>query len=222
MIRVNLLPPEFRKAEATPVKQFLSTIGAVLIAAASVVGWLVVHEQLKAEQTLLTNRTEEVVAQKPKLDTLAALEAQAKDYKGRYDKIEEVAQGRLVLSQKLDEFWEVISSPRAARYDVWLRNLVMQVQPGGRTSGGIVRFSAYSAGPQMARFVDFHEDLQQSEFYKDCESIDPPSGAKANLSTDREPNEGWEFSWAVNFKPLKDLYKDRAAAKEGGGEGPKK
>ena len=43
MIRVNLLPQEYRKAESTPLKQFFATMGAVVVVALSVVGWLFIH-----------------------------------------------------------------------------------------------------------------------------------------------------------------------------------
>ena len=43
MIRVNLLPVEYRKAEATPLKQFFATVGAAVVVALAVVGWLYVR-----------------------------------------------------------------------------------------------------------------------------------------------------------------------------------
>jgi len=216
MIKVNLLPTEYRKAEATPLKQFFATVGAVVFAALAVVVWGFVHfRALQPAVRQLEQLKDDVASQANEVDTSKKLAAQLAEYQGRFKKIDEVAAGRLVWSRKLDEVWEVLVNPRMGRYEVWIDTFSASLVGGGRDMkvGGTVTFAGTSAGSQMFRLADFHKDLKESDFFKDCMEITPPYGTRKPLEgNDREPKEGWSFSFILTLKPLPDLYKDRAEA----------
>jgi Tfp pilus assembly protein PilN len=231
MIKVNLLPQEYRKTEATPAKQFLSTIGAVLLALASLVVWIFQVQKLDNRQTELNSLEEKIANQKNALDLSKKLGDALKEYKSRYDKIDEVANNRIVLSRKFDELWEILVNPRVPnRYEIWLRSLSCTVAAQGgagsrakKAVGGITQFAGTSAGTRIARYADFHDDLTQSEFFKDYNDITPPYGSREELDGDREPKEGWNFTLSLSLKPLKELYADRdVAAGKAAPEAPKK
>jgi hypothetical protein len=214
MIRVNLLPQEYRKAEATPLKQFFSVIGAAVIVTVSAVAWAWVHFGLLDQA--LTDRDAAkagVDNQQSQLKQVADLEAWVGEYRGRYEKIDQVAQNRLVLSRKLDELWEVVVNPvQTNRYEVWLQNVSFSLAPTAKT-GGAVQFAGTSAGQRWHRASDFHEDLMKSDFYKDFAELTYPHGQKVDLAgKNREPKEGWTFNITTSLKPLKELYENRAKA----------
>jgi len=227
MIRVNLLPPEYRKAEATPMKQFFATMGAAVLAALALVAWGYIHFQvLDPRRQTLQRMEDEIVSQKPQVEMAKALKAQLGEYTSRYETIDEVAKGRLVWSRKLDELWEVLVAPRLpGRYEVWIKDLSCTLTAGkgkaakgkGPPSGGTSVFSGTSAGAPMHKLADFHEDLQASDYFKDYLKISPPVGSRETLSTDRDPGEGWNFKFTLALKPLDDIY----AGRQGGGGKPK-
>lgn len=224
MIRVNLLPQEYRKVEATPLKQFFATVGAVVVAALAVVGWLYVHYGvLKPTQQELENIKNSVTTQGPQVKLSKDLASWVQEYKGQYGKIDEVAENRIVWSRKLDELWDlVVTPPTQNKYEVWLRNLDCRLNPSAK-SGGDIKFGGTSAGGQVYKLSDFNEALQSGDFYKDFQSLSYTFGQREQLpGSDREPKEGWNFSgWTLSLKPLKDLKEARLKAAEtpaGGGK----
>lgn len=217
MIRVNLLPQEYRKAEATPLKQFFATIGAVVVAAIAWAGWGYVHfGLLEPARQDLENLKNDVKTQEPQVKLSKNIEAWLGEYKSQFEKIDKVAESRVVASRKLDEIWEIVVSPKVpGRYEVWLKNLTWKTNPGGAKSGGDVAFGGVSAGTQIARLSDFHEDVKTSEFFKEFDDITYPHGNREELGTGREPKEGWSFNFTLNLRPLKDLYEARTKPAQG-------
>ncbi len=216
MIRVNLLPQEYRKAEATPLKQFFATVGAVVLAALAGTVWAFIYfgslEPMIKERDDLKQR---ITDQKAGLDRVKKLDTRVKELKAQYNKIDEVAKNRVVWSRKLDELWEVVVSPKQpGRYEAWLKGLTCQVATGGPkvTIGGTVQFAGVSAGAQVTRLSDFHEDIGTSAFFHDFQKITPPFGTREELpGDDRDPKEGWTFNFTMSLKSLEDIAKERKA-----------
>lgn len=223
MIRVNLLPQEYRKAESTPLKQFFATMGAVVVLALAAVGFLLVHYgKLGPKQADLETITEVVKQQAQGVKDSKNLATWLQEYKSQYDKIDKVAMTRVLWSRKIDEIWEVVVSPTPAnRYDVWLKGLSGKVVDVPNKSGGEVQFSGASAGSQVVRLSDFHESVKTSPFFKEFQAITYPYGNREQLpGTDREPKEGWTFQFTLQLKPLKDLN-DMRTKPAGDGAGKK-
>ncbi len=222
MIRVNLLPQEYRKAEATPLKQFFATVGAAVIVALAVVGFLFVRlKVLGTVQQELALLKDEVKAQEATVKLSKDLDTWLRDYMDQYEKIDKVAESRLVLSRKADEFWEmVVNPPPPAKFEVWLKGLNFTLSPGGAKSGGTTQFAGISAGSQVARLSDFHESIKASDFFKEYGEITYPYGNRMDLGKTREPNEGWDFNFTLTLKPLKELYdaRTKAALESAGGK----
>jgi Tfp pilus assembly protein PilN len=214
MIRVNLLPAEYRKAEATPLKQFFATVGAAIVVALAVVGWLYVRfGMLHPTQKNLETITDEVKAQEGQVKFSKDLAAWLGEYKSQYERIDKVAENRVLWSRKLDEFWDIVVSPKTpGKYQVWLKSLTCRLNPSAK-SGGDIQFSGVSAGPQMFRMSDFNEEIKTSDFFREFSDITFPYGTKSGLEgDDREPKEGWTFTFSVTLRTMKELNEMRAKA----------
>jgi Tfp pilus assembly protein PilN len=219
MIRVNLLPQEYRKAEGTPLKQFFATVGAVVLGVAVAGFWTYLYfGKLGTAKDELRDLEAAVASQKAGLERVKALDARLKELKTQYGKIDEIAKNRVVWSRKLDELWEIVVNPKAAnRYEVWLKGISCQTAPPGSKGavGGTVQFAGSSAGAPMYRLVDFHEDLSTSSFFKDFQKITPPYGSREPLpGDDKEPKEGWTFDFQLSLMSLEDIAKARKAEVE--------
>ncbi len=222
MIRVNLLPQEYRRAEATPLKQFFATVGSVVVAALAVVGWLYVHYGvLDPARTELENIKSTVKTQlEGQVAESKGLATWLQDYKTQYDKIDLVAETRVLWARKLDEIWEVVANPSPAnKYEVWLKGLSGKVNSALK-SGGDVQFGGVSAGPQFFKLSDFNEAVRLSDLFKDFDTISYPAGNREELmGADREPKEGWSFQFSLTLKPLKELSDKRTkSAQEASGK----
>jgi hypothetical protein len=224
MIRVNLLPQEYRKAESTPLKQFFSVIAAAVVVTVAAVAWAWVHfGTLANTRQELDTVTQEVTSQQDGLKQVAELKAWVKDTKDQYERIDQGAKGRLVLSRKLDELWETVVNPsQPGRFEVWLQGLTVTLMPSAK-SGGSVQFAGTSAGPKFARLADFHEDLKKSEYYQDFNDVTYPYGQRVEIAgTNREPKEGWTFTFTMAMKPLPEIHEARAKAAAPAPEGGNK
>jgi Tfp pilus assembly protein PilN len=219
MIRVNLLPQEYRKSEATPLKQFFATVGAVVLAALAATVWAFIYfgslEPMIKERDDLKQR---IADQKAGLDRVKKLDTRVKELKAQYNKIDEVAKNRVVWSRKIDELWEVVVNPKQPnRYEVWLKGLACSLAAGGAKApvGGSIQFTGVSSGAQVSRMADFHEDLASSECFKDFQKITPPFGLREELPGDnRDPKEGWSFNFTMSLKSLEDMAKEHKAEAE--------
>jgi Tfp pilus assembly protein PilN len=220
MIRVNLLPQEYRKAESTPLKQFFATVGAVIVVALAVVFYVLIHfGKLQPKEQELDTMKVAVATQQAQVKESKELASWVQEYKTQYDKIDKVAMTRVLWSRKLDEIWEVVVNPVPVnKYDVWLRGLNGKVVDAPKT-GGEVQFSGASAGSQVFRLSDFHESVTTNDLFKEFQSITYPSGNREALpGTDREPKEGWTFQFTLVLRPLKELndMRTKATADAGG------
>ena len=155
MIRVNLLPPEYRKADGTPIARFVALTLGVFMTATAMSVWGYVHFGMLAEvQDRRAQLEEEVVGLKALADRSAALLAEFKEYQRRRDKIEEIDTNRILWSRKLDQFADLIHNKGDSdRHFVWLSDVRTS---GGRLpgSGGILECSGWSGGNELESLAE--------------------------------------------------------------------
>ncbi|MHC4861981.1 MAG: PilN domain-containing protein, partial [Planctomycetota bacterium] len=176
MIKVNLLPAEYRKVERTPIMRFVVILCGVVLSASAIGAFLYVHfgmlvevvsDREKLEETYLTKK---VIA-----DRSRALSREASEYKKRRETIERIGKSRMLWSQKLDELCDIIHNKGdTKRHQVWL-NQLRTLAASGDSPGGIY-FKGFSGGAEIHRLSDFHLDLKNSDFFQDFTSIDNPEG----------------------------------------------
>lgn len=204
MIRVNLLPPEYRKADGTPIARFVALTLGVFLTATAMSVWGYVHFGMLAEvQDRRAQLEEEVVGLKALADRSAALLAEFKEYQRRRDKIEEIDTNRILWSRKLDQWADLVHNKGDSdRHFVWFSDIRTG---GGRLPGsaGILEVSGWSGGNELERLADFNEDVRNSgeEFFDDFMSIDPPRGDRVRFSDGRLPELAWRFSMGMDLKP---------------------
>ena len=201
MIRVNLLPLEYRKVERTPVMRFVAIILGVVISASAIAAFLYVHfgmlvkvvsEHEKLEQTYYTKKSA--------ADRSIALQREANEYRKRRQTIEQAGSGRILWSRKIDQLADVIHNKGdSKRHLVWLTAL--RTLGGNKESPGGIYFTGNSGGGEIHRFSDFHLDVKRSEFFEDFAIIDNPEGTVVTFGDDRVPDSAWRFDFNMMLKP---------------------
>src|SRR5262245_45074524 len=101
MIRVNLLPPEYRKVEGTPIARLVTTVAGVALVAGAAGWWGWYHfAVLTHVRDERTTKEEELSALKAQADRTKQLEKELKEYRRRRDTIENIAASRILWSRK--------------------------------------------------------------------------------------------------------------------------
>lgn len=209
MIKVNLLPAEYRKVERTPILRFVTIVCGVVLSASAIGAFLFVHfgqlvtvvsEREKLEETYHTKKVE--------ADKSKELLREADEYKKRRKTIEQIGESRLVWSRKADELCDIIHNKGdTKRHLVWLNNLrtlaperARKGKKGTGSPGGL-HIRGFSGGSEIHRLSDFHLDVKNSEFFDDFLSIDNPEGQKVDFRDERIPKSAWTLDYTMRLKP---------------------
>jgi len=208
VIQVNLLPSEYRKAEATPVGRFLAiVVGAVLVTTA-LVGYGYVHySQLKAIREVRASVEAEHANKAAQAKVAAALKAEIAAYQTRRKSIQTVAKARILQSRKLDEFLDILHNDNDhTAYFVWLRKLAVKpgrtARRGKTTSGGSWSFSGWADTIEFSRVTNFRDAIRKDSFFDDFLSISQPNFKSVKWDDGLEPSEAGSFNYGMTLKPL--------------------
>ena len=211
MIRVNLLPEEYRKAEATPIGRFIMIIVGAVIATSGLVTYGFVHySKLKGIVAVRAEAEAEYKNKKAQADVSKNLQAEIAGYEARRTAIQLIASRRLMHSRKLDEFLYVLHN-RGDRtlYYVWLNGLRVsppRVTRRGKSSlGGAFQFNGFAAATEsvgLSRVTKFREALRKDGFFQDFSGISMPTFKFVDWDDGLEPSAAGRFAFSMTLKPL--------------------
>lgn len=202
MIRVNLLPPEYRKADGPPIARVVALVSGAVVTASAFGVWCWVHFGVLAEAESLRAEKEEDLAQVRALaDRSDALEREFQEYQRRRDTIEKIGSSRILWSRKLDELADLVHNKGDSKlYLVWLNSIRTNTP---RVSGSPVALTitGVSGGEEYARLSDFNKTIKDTkEFFEDFIKVDPPEGTQRRFDDGRFPAAGWEFNFTLDHK----------------------
>ncbi|MEM9176700.1 MAG: hypothetical protein AAGC67_15860 [Myxococcota bacterium] len=213
MISVNLLPHEYRKAEATPVGRFLAiVIGAVLVTSGLVTYGYIHYSELKGIREVRAAVEEEFANKKARAQISQNLQAEINAYETRRKAIQQVAGARILQSRKLDEFLDVIhDGGNRERFYVWLNNL--SVKPSrnagrrrgkkkGPVPGGSWAFSGFAETTDFSRVTNLRDAIRQDAFFEDFLSITWPNFKAVRWDDEMTPSSAGAFNYSMTLKSL--------------------
>ena len=211
MIQINLLPIEYRKAEATPIARFAAILAGAILVTSGVVGYGYVHySKLKGVRDLRV-ATEETYATKAKrADASKALQGEIAAYESRRKAIQAVARNRILHSRKLDEFLDIIDNRGdKSAYYVWLENLdVTPPRHLGRgrkrkmTNGGAMSFSGWAESRDGTRVTNLRDAIRKDPFFSDFSGISLPVFKAVDFDDSLEPRYAGRFNYTMTLRPL--------------------
>lgn len=231
MIRINLLPEEYRKQARTPVKLLLGLLLAVVVNAGLATFWAFQAFGLQAEiasenaglQTELDGLT-------PQVTYYNSLDAEAKQYKSRENTLAGITSSRISWTKKLDELIDVVNrGGNGQRHLVWLDDLqVAQSSDPKAKVPGTVKASGHSGSDKFAQVANFLEDVETSTFITDFLPPAPPEGSQTLVDETLVPSVAWSFPLSLTLKSAEergvtagtDKNKGKAPAKNAKGAKP--
>ncbi len=198
MIKIDLLPAEYRRAERTAPALFIATVGLVVFCSLCVVGgawvWFGVVGSARAD---VASAQENLDGKKPQAEYSDRLEAEKKEYTSRLDHIKTFGESRILWTKKLDQLASIIDSPSEQdRHTVWLEELTVDMS-NSRAAGCSIKGDSSTA--ELKKLSNFHSDVAKGDFFKEFESISDPAG---EVESDKgfDPQEAWKFEFKLGLK----------------------
>ena len=203
MIRINLLPEEYRKKSRTPIKLLLGVTLAVVINAGLATWWgweaFGVHAQIEGERTTLQLEMDGLT---PQVNYFHSLESEARQYVSRETALASITKSRISWTRKMDELIDVANrGGDGQRHLVWLDDLqVSQSSDPKAKTAGSVKANGHSGSDKFAQVANFLEDLESSTFIKDFEPPAPPEGTQTLVDETLIPPVAWSFPLSLTLK----------------------
>jgi Tfp pilus assembly protein PilN len=198
MLRINLLPNEFRQAERTPLGTFMLLVACTILSVSALCCTAFMYFGiLKEAETKRDIAQEEHENLAPMAKYADDLEAEQREYKKRSEVIKEIETTRILWTRKLDQFLDVINSKdNLNRHWVWLSE--MKVRMTGSKEPG-VELKGFAAGDQYEQLSNFNEDLKNHELYPDdFVAISNPTGSIV-VNEKMNPAYAIEFDWTLRL-----------------------
>lgn len=213
MIRINLLPAEYRRGTRIPPKLLATAFGSALAVAASI-GWfgIVYFGELGSLERQDVAITEELDQKKVKSAYYDKLEVNRLDYSTRVGTIQDIGKSRRNWSKFLDEMVDVVNnSGDGDRHQAWFDSLTVKTDKKNRAA--TVSMPGAVVGTEMARVANLHEDVAHAPFFADIANKTAPGGKYA-FDKSRVPGDSFEFQLQMQFKPMvAEAPKKKPAAK---------
>lgn len=204
MIRINLLPEDYRRAERTSPKVFATVLASVIAVCCSL-GWfgyvyfgelgrLEVQHQSVAEK--LTSLNEQVVY----FDRLSKEKA---DFAQREKTIRGISKSRVLYTKVLDQLIDTVNNDGdTERHMGWFRSMTVK---DGRSNkeGPSVAMPGWVQGADVKRLGDFHDDLEATPFFRNVTTKSPPAGT-VQTDEDKTPPDALFFALKWTFAPPAD------------------
>lgn len=108
MIEINLLPPQYRTVERTPLPVFLGVIGGIVVIAGLGMWWGALVTQ---KNNLITNRDTKKNIKEAKareVEEIKKLEKEIADSQGRIDTVLGIAESKIYWGAKLDQLMRIL------------------------------------------------------------------------------------------------------------------
>lgn len=210
MIRINLLPMEFRRGRRVSTRLLAVAFGSVLAVCASI-GWFGLTYfgklgEVEEAHAALKTRLEQKQKRAAYYDKL---DANQKDYQNRVNTIQAIGRSRRLWSKFLDQLVEVINNDSDVdRHIAWFRSMVVKSDP---KKGATVTMPGAVQGKDFGKVSNLLESIRNAPFFPELQEMPAPQG-KQEISPDRTPPESIEFPMQLTFKPTAPSAKPKPGA----------
>jgi cell division protein FtsB len=110
MIRINLLPPEYRPRTGTPVARFAAIVVGIVMVLSAGGAYAYTHFiELTKVRELKQSREEEVASTEMQRDRSLRLQQEIDAYAQRRRAIQTINRSRTLWSRKLDQFFDIVT-----------------------------------------------------------------------------------------------------------------
>ncbi|HUR26794.1 MAG TPA: hypothetical protein VM509_01295 [Planctomycetota bacterium] len=212
MIRINLLPEEYRRKTRTPVKLMLTVAGVVSVNAGLLAWWgflaFGIQAEIESERAVLQTEADGLT---PQVNFHHALEGERSRFASREAALASITKSRIGWTRKIDELIDVINDGgEGRRHFVWLDDVnVSQRYDQRAKSAGTLKAAGHSGSSDFGQVANFLEDVERSPFIQDFNPPAAPEGTQTLVDKELVPAVVWAFPMSLTLKA-----KDEPAAKK--------
>jgi Tfp pilus assembly protein PilN len=210
MIRINLLPQDYRKKSATPMGVLLPTVGAITVVLLLGFGWAWLRfAELAKVEGARADLEATLQSKAPAVAYVASLKEEHADFENRKSTIKEIAASRVLWTKKLDELFDIATNDDGGQqYLIWLTSL--DVKPPQAASGRnkvsvgetlTMKGHCFAEKSPLQHYNTFHAALKHSDFFQDFASLDDPSGKAVEFDDNLKPRSAWAMDLTLSMKP---------------------
>lgn len=220
MIRINLLPEEYRRKARTPIKLMAGLAAAVTVNAtlAAYLGWIFfgVAAEVESQRSVLQLELDGLT---PQVQYHKSLDTESKVHKSREQTLAGITQSRISWTRKLDELIDVVNrGDDGQRHLVWLDDLTVTQNVNPRNNSyGTLRASGHSGSDKFAQVANFLEDVEDSHFIVDFFPPAPPEGTQTIIDETLVPPVVWAFPLSLSLRSPEEREQARIAARQADG-----
>lgn len=199
MLRVNLLPKEYREPEKTPMGALLMVTVCTLLSVSSLccVAYMYfgVLKNAEAARDIAKEAYENIAPMAKYADDL---DAEKKEYMKRSEVIKDIETTRILWTKKIDQLLKIINNKGdRERHWAWLED--MQIHMGDSPNPGL-KLKGYVGGDQFEQLSNFNRDLKTNKiFFEVFESISNPTG-KTDWDDKKIPIASIGFDWKLELE----------------------
>jgi len=207
MIRINLLPDEYRKRTRMPVKKILAIAGIVAIntGLGAYWGYLTLGVASDVEGQFEVRKTE-MDGLTPQVAYHDALAHEIQLFSSREKTLGEITMNRVLWTQKMDELIDVVNVGNDLEHFVWFDDVTAKLEASarGRTQNfGYMEANGHSGSEQWNKLANFLDDVVDPEltpFIHDFENLNRPQGRKNDGDEDLIPAVNWAFPLKLSLR----------------------
>ena len=221
MTRINLIPADMRRAEATPLRVLIPILVSVLLVVCATFSWAFIHfGTLSTSRADFESAKAELAAVEPGRKYVESLKDELAEFKNREKTIKSIASSRVLWTRKLDQLLDVTTDDNSGQdFLLWLDSVeVRQPQasqgPKGRSDGETVRVVGWCFAEKnpLENFNTFHRKLRQSPFYEDFADMPNPAGKTEEFDGALRPKTAWTVDLML---PMKARDEKKSAGRPG-------
>jgi hypothetical protein len=210
MIRINLLPESYRRAERTSPKVFAAALAGVILVCSSV-GWfgMVYFGDLARKTQEHKEVTERLAGVEERAKLFDDLTAEERDFSRRANTIKDIAKGRLLWTRIMDELITIVTNEgNYDRHVAWFSNMNVRGSRDGR-KGPAVSLPGKVQGKDMDKVSNLIDDVEAGAFFRDVDGGIAPQGRRSSDMA-LYPPESYNFTWQIQFVPPDQWLKNQA------------
>ncbi len=146
MIEINLLPPQYRTVERTPLPVFLGFVAGVAVVGVMLISLIALRAKADRLTELKTQLTATKDAKAKEVEEIRKIERELADSQGRIDTVLSIAESKVYWAMKLDQLVRILP-----RY-VWLDRIDFD--------GGKVLLTCKARGTSLQRYTELRQKLR--------------------------------------------------------------
>jgi len=222
MIRINLLPDEYRKRTRMPAKRMAAIAAAVAINASLLAFWGQLHFAVANEiEGVYSGHQLDMDGLKPQVDYHDALATEIKLFSSREKTLSDITKNRVLWTRKMDQLIDVVNAGNDVDHFVWFDDANAQTQRArsGRATKSYGSFEAIGHSgsdkwDRMANFLDDVVDKDLTSFIDDFDTLNRPQGRKNDSDDGLIPAVNWVFPLKLTLRSPDERLALRNGKKE--------